>query len=146
MANASHLDTELVHRAGVPTPARQAFHVLRVGFALLPIAAGTDKFFGYLASWDHYLAPQVARMLPVSTHSFMSVVGIVEIVAGLIVALRPRIGSYVVAAWLCGIIVNLLMHGGYADVALRDFGLMFGALALGRLSEEYDHPGATSYR
>ena len=146
MANASHLSTDTIHRAGVPTPARQAFHVLRVGYALLPIAAGTDKFFDYLTTWDKYLAPQVTRVLPISAHSFMSAVGVIEIAAGLFVAIRPRIGAYVVALWLAGIILNLLMHGGYGDIALRDFGLMIGALALGRMSDEYDRTGATSYR
>ncbi len=146
MANASHLSTDTIHRAGVPTPARHAFHFLRVGYALLPIAAGTDKFFDHLANWDLYLAPQVARVIPVSVHSFMSAVGAVEIAAGLMVALRPRIGAYVVAVWLAGIIINLLMLGGHHDIALRDFGLMIGALALGRLGDEYDRASATSYR
>lgn len=146
MNHASPLTTDSIHRAGVPTQARQAFHMLRIGYALLPIAAGTDKFFDFLTSWDAYLAPQVTRVLPMSAHSFMSVVGVVEIAAGLLVALRPRIGAYVVAAWLAGIILNLLMLGGHYDLALRDFGLMIGALALGRLGAEYDHAGATSYR
>ena len=146
MANASPLTTDTIHRAGVPTQARQAFHMLRIGYALLPIAAGTDKFFDYLANWDAYLAPQVTRVLPTNAHAFMSGVGVIEIAAGLAVALRPRIGAYVVAAWLAGIILNLLVLGGHYDLALRDFGLMIGALALGRLSAEYDRPGATSYR
>lgn len=150
MANASELSTDLstdtIHRAGVPTQARQAFHMLRIGYALLPIAAGTDKFFDLLVNWDAYLAPQVTRVLPTSAHSFMSAVGVVEIAAGLAVALRPRIGAYVVAAWFAAIILNLLMLGGHHDLALRDFGLMIGALALGRLGAEYDRDGATSYR
>ena len=112
----------------------------------MPIAAGTDKFFDHLAGWENYLAPQLRRALPMSAHSFMSAVGVIEIAAGLMVALRPRLGAYVVAVWLGAIIVNLLMQGGYYDVALRDFGLMIGALALGRLGDEYDRPNATSYR
>ena len=97
-----------------------------------------DKFFHLLVNWDQYLAPAAARLLPVSGHTFMQVVGVVEIAAGLLVAFRPRIGAYVVALWLWGIIANLLLIPGYFDIALRDFGLSLGALALGRLSQEFD--------
>jgi hypothetical protein len=96
-----------------------------------------DKFFHLLTNWDMYLAPQIARMLPVSGHQFMLAVGAVEVIAGLLVAIKPRFGAYVVAAWLLGIICNLLMTGGFFDVALRDFGLMLGAISLGRLAAEY---------
>src|SRR5205823_7853842 len=100
------------------------------------ILAGLDKFFHLLVNWDHYLAPLVTRILPVSDHVFMLVVGVIEIVAGLVVALWPRIGAYVVMLWLWGIIINLLLIPGYYDIALRDFGLSLGALALARLSHE----------
>ena len=97
--------------------------------------AGADKFFGLLTNWEQYLAPAVANIVP--AHTFMLVVGAVEIAAGLLVAVMPRIGAYVVCAWLLGIILNLLMLGAYYDIALRDLGLAIGAFALGRLSEEY---------
>ena len=118
-------------------PAYQAYLILYAGFAALPMLAGLDKFFHLLVDWDQYLAPRIASMLPVPPHTFMLAVGLVEIVAGLLVALRPRVGSLVVALWLWGIIVNLLLVPGYYDVALRDFGLSLGALALHRLSDEF---------
>jgi hypothetical protein len=113
---------------------QQAYSILHVGFAVLPIAAGLDKFLHLLVNWDQYLAPTLARLLPVDGHTFMLMVGVIEIVAGLLVWFKPRIGAYVVAAWLWGIIIDLLLVPGYFDVALRDFGLSLGALALGRLS------------
>ena len=119
-------------------PVYQAFLILYAGFAALPVLAGADKFLHLLVNWDQYLAPWVAGLLPVGGHTFMLAVGVVEIAAGLLVAFRPRIGAYVVAAWLGGIIVNLLLVPGYFDVALRDFGLTLGALALARLSREFD--------
>jgi hypothetical protein len=119
-------------------PARQAYHILHWGFVALPTIMGLDKFAHLLTNWDQYLARSVERMLPMSAHAFMLLVGAVEIVAGLLVAIRPRIGAYVVAAWLLGIIVNLLLTGHYFDIALRDFGLMLAAIALGRLSATYD--------
>ncbi len=121
------------------TPAYQAYQILHWGFVAAPVIAGADKFLGLLTSWDKYLAPAFASLSPLSAHATMMVVGVIEIIAGLVVAVRPRIGAYVVAAWLVGIIVNLLIIGGYYDVALRDFGLSLGALALGRLSQTYDH-------
>ena len=119
-------------------PAYQSYLMLRIGFAVLPIVAGLDKFFNLLVDWDQYLAPQAAEFLPVTGHTFMLVVGVIEIAAGLLVAFQPRIGAYVVALWLWGIIVNLLLIHGYYDIALRDFGLSLGALALARLSQEFD--------
>ena len=119
-------------------PAYQAYLILYAGFAALPMLAGLDKFFLLLVDWDQYLAPRVAAVLPVAPHTFMMAVGLVEIIAGLLVALRPRIGALVVALWLWGIILNLLLVPGYFDVALRDFGLSLGALALYRLSLEYE--------
>lgn len=119
-------------------PAYQSYLMLHVGFAVLPIVAGFDKFFHLLVDWDQYLAPQATEFLPVTGHTFMLVVGVIEIAAGLLVAFRPRIGACVVALWLWGIVVNLLLIHGYYDVALRDFGLSLGALALARLSQEFN--------
>jgi len=119
-------------------PARQAYHILHWGFVAAPTIAGLDKFTHLLTNWDQYLAHSVGKLLPMSGHAFMLLVGVVEIIAGLLVAVKPRIGAYVVAAWLFGIIVNLLLVSGFYDVALRDFGLMLGAIALGRLSATYD--------
>lgn len=113
--------------------ARQAFQILHVGFIVLPIVAGLDKFFHLLVNWDQYLAPFVAGFLPISPATFLLAVGVIEVVAGIVVALRPSIGGLVVAAWLWGIIVNLLLIPGYFDIALRDLGLSLGALALARL-------------
>ena len=119
-------------------PAYQAYQILHIGFIVAPLVAGLDKFTHFLTNWDQYLAPVVAGLLPVSGHTFMLFVGIVEMTAAVLVAARPRIGAYVVAAWLFGIIVNLLLIPGYFDVALRDFGLLLGALAFARLSEGFD--------
>jgi hypothetical protein len=102
-----------------------------------PILAGLDKFFHLLVNWDQYLAPLATRVLPVSGHTFMLIVGVIEIAAGVLVAVRPRIGAYVVALWLWGIIVNLMLIPGFYDIALRDFGLSLGALALARISLEF---------
>lgn len=118
-------------------PAYQAYQLLYLGFIMAPLVAGVDKFTNFLTDWDKYLAPVVAGLLPFSAGTFMLFVGIVEIGAAVLVALRPHIGAYVVAAWLAGIVINLLLIPGYFDVALRDFGLMLGALALARLSVEF---------
>jgi hypothetical protein len=126
--------------ARTDNPAYQGYQMLHWAFVVLPTITGLDKFAHLLTNWDRYLAPAVTRVLPMSGHAFMLIVGIVELVAALVVAITPRIGAYVVAAWLLGIMVNLLMLGGYLDVALRDFGLMLAALALARLSEVYDRP------
>jgi hypothetical protein len=123
-------------------PAYQAYQILYIGFIAVPFLAGLDKFTHLLTKWDQYLAPVVAGLLPVSGHTFMLFVGIVEMAAAVLVAARSRIGAYVVAAWLFGIIGNLLLVPGYYDVALRDFGLALGALALARLSQEF--AGGTS--
>ena len=123
-------------------PAYQAYLILYAGFVALPILAGVDKFFHLLVNWDQYLAPLVTRIIPVTGHTFMLAVGAVEIAAGVLLAVRPRIGACVVALWLWGIIVNLLLIPGFYDVALRDFGLSLGALALARLSQEFKHPMA----
>lgn len=113
----------------------QAFQMLRFGFTVAPIIAGLDKFLHVLTNWDKYLAPFIPNTLGVQPHTFMMLVGVVEVIAGILVALQPRIGGYVVAAWLFGIIVDLIATGGYLDVALRDLGLLIGAVALARLAE-----------
>jgi hypothetical protein len=115
-------------------PVDQAFWILRLGFVVAPIVFGADKFAHVLTNWDKYLAPQFSDLLDAKAHTLMYAVGAIEIVAGLIVLVRPRIGAWVVAAWLAGIIVNLLLLGDYYDVALRDFGLLLAAVALARLA------------
>lgn len=119
-------------------PSYQAYQILRFGFTVAPIVAGLDKFFHLLVNWDQYLPATVNTMTGGHGHQLMLVVGVIEIVAGLGVAFKPRLFAYVVSAWLLLIIVNLLMIPGYFDVALRDLGLSLGALALARLSAEYD--------
>jgi len=113
---------------------RQAFLLLRTVFTVAPILFGLDKFTNILTQWTVYLAPQATAVVPLPPQTFMYVVGVVEIIAGLAVALQPKYGSLLVAAWLAGIIVNLLLLGSFYDVALRDFGLLVGALALNRLA------------
>jgi uncharacterized membrane protein YphA (DoxX/SURF4 family) len=122
-------------------PAYQAFVLLRVVFTVAPILFGLDKFFDLLVDWQQYLAPWINDIVPGSAATAMHLVGVVEILAGVLVALKPRYAAYVVAAWLAGIIVNLLTYSGYYDIALRDFGLLVGVLALGRLAQTYDPPG-----
>jgi hypothetical protein len=119
-------------------PSYQAYRILHLGFVVAPVLAGLDKFLGVMTNWDKYLAPEVNNMLGGRGHQFMLAVGVIEIIAGIGVLIKPKIFAYVVAAWLLGIIVNLLLVGGYLDVALRDLGLMLGALALARLSTIYD--------
>jgi uncharacterized membrane protein YphA (DoxX/SURF4 family) len=117
-------------------PVYQAYRILHLGFVVAPVLAGLDKFFGLLVDWEQYLAPFIGDLIAPGV--FMAVVGVVEIAAGIGVAFKPRIFAYVVAVWLVGIIVNLLLIPGYFDVALRDLGLALGALALGRLSQVFD--------
>jgi hypothetical protein len=119
--------------------AYQAYAILFVGFIALPIIAGVDKFFNLLVEWPQYLAPVVPQWTGLDGTIFMSLVGVIEIVAGLVVAVKPSWGGYLVAAWLWGIIVNLLLIPGFFDIALRDFGLSLGALALARLSHHFGH-------
>jgi hypothetical protein len=123
-----------VRSTDLTDPAYQAFLLLRTAFTLAPMVFGLDKFFDVLTDWKQYLAPTFNDIIPGSAHQAMLMVGVVEIVAGLLVALRPRIGGYVVAAWLAGIILNLLLIPDFYDVALRDFGLFVAALALARLA------------
>lgn len=115
-------------------PDRQAFILLRTVFTVAPILFGLDKFTNILTDWTGYLAPVATSVVPVSAQTFMYIVGVVEIIAGIAVAVRPRFGSLLVAVWLLGIIINLLVLGSFYDVALRDFGLFVAALALNRLS------------
>ena len=122
-------------------PAYQSFTLLRIGFAVLPIVMGADKFANVLVNWERYLAPWVAHLSPLSKLHTMHIVGVIEILAGIAVAIKPRYGAYVVAAWLAGIVVNLLSYSGYYDIALRDFVLMLAALTLARLASKYDPPG-----
>jgi len=136
------------HRLAAPTrtelqdPAYQAFWLLRVGFTVAPILFGLDKFLDWLVDWEIYLAPEFNDLIPGDANQAMLMVGVIEIVAGLVVFVVPRFGGYLVAAWLAGIILNLLVLGDFYDVALRDFGLLIGALALARLATAF-HDRAT---
>lgn len=114
--------------------AEQAFLLLRTVFTVAPIAFGLDKFFGILTDWEDYLAPWINDIVPGTAHEAMLMVGVIEIVAGVTVAVAPRFGGLLVAAWLGGIILNLVTMGEYYDVALRDFGLLVGAIALALLA------------
>ena len=121
-------------------PAAQAFMLLRIAFTVAPILFGLDKFAEVMISdWPKYLAPEFNDIIPGSAQDAMYIVGAVEIVAGLVVAFSPRFGGLLVAGWLAGIIVSLLLVGGYADIALRDLGLLLGALALARLASAYSN-------
>ena len=120
-------------------PDHQAFVLLRTVFTVAPILFGLDKFANILADWTVYLAPVATSVVPLPAQTIMYVVGVVEVIAGILVAVRPRIGSLIVAAWLLGIIINLLILGNFYDVALRDFGLLVGALALNRLATARSH-------
>jgi DoxX len=126
-------------------PARQAFFLLRTAFTIAPIVFGVDKFTNLLADWPSYLAPWIDGILPGTAQQAMYAVGVVEIVAGIAVAVAPRFGGWLVAAWLAGIILNLLTIPGFYDVALRDFGLLVAAVALARLAATYA-PGRGSTR
>lgn len=128
------------HIAALPSaealrhPVQQSFLLLRIAYTVAPILFGIDKFAQVMTHWTKYLSSQYNDLIPGNASQAMHMVGVVEIAAGLIVAVRPRIGAYVVALWLAGIILDLLLLGGYGDVALRDFGLLLGALTLGRLA------------
>ena len=132
-AEGSSLDT----KARTSSSSYQAYQILHLAFIVAPVVAGLDKFFHLLVNWDQYLPTLVNNLVGGHGHELMLGVGVIEIVAGIGVAFRPKSFAYVVAAWLALIIVNLLMIPGYFDVALRDFGLLLGALALARLSHEF---------
>lgn len=128
--------TKVHSEVRVADPTDQAFLILRAGFTLAPILFGFDKFFNVMVDWPRYLAPWLDRLLPGTAQEFMYVVGAIEIVAGIVVLLSPEFGGYLVAGWLGGIVVNLVTADPprFYDIALRDFGLMLGALALARLA------------
>ena len=140
MATTTHLDRS----ARLRDPYYQAFLLLRTVFTVAPILFGLDKFTNLMTDWPTYLAPWIDGILPGDASTAMHIVGVIEIAAGILVAVAPRIGAYVVALWLAGIIVNLLTLPGFYDVALRDFGLLVGALALGRLAEGQRAPRPVS--
>jgi len=143
LENPTRSDRQFVN--SVPRGAAyEAYQILHAAFVVAPLLAGIDKFSKYLVDWDIYLAPQVAKMLGQHAHQFMLLVGIIEIIAALGVAVKPRYFAWVVAVWLVAIIVNLLMCGTFFDIALRDFGLFLGALALGRLATLFDPPAAVN--
>lgn len=123
-----------LHLGDLQDPSNQAFLLLRTVFTIAPIVFGLDKFTNLLVNWDSYLAPWINDIVPGTGTQAMYAVGVIEVIAGVVVALRPRIGAWVVAAWLAGIILNLLTLSGFYDVALRDFGLLVGAVALARLA------------
>lgn len=128
------------HVADLSDPGYQAFTLLRVGFTAAPILFGLDKFTNWMVDWSTYLWSGFDSILPGTADDAMVLVGIIEIVAGILVAIRPRLGGLVVAAWLGGIILNLLLLGDHYDVALRDFGLLLGALTLARLAAAHGEP------
>jgi uncharacterized membrane protein YphA (DoxX/SURF4 family) len=130
----TYSSARLIDSTRLAEPTYQAFLLLRTVFTVAPIVAGLDKFANVLVDWDKYLAPWINDIIPGSASDAMYAIGVIEIAAGLLVALKPRLGAPLVAAWLGGIVFNLLTYSGYYDIALRDFGLMVGALALWRLS------------
>jgi uncharacterized membrane protein YphA (DoxX/SURF4 family) len=137
MSSATNTAAGTARRAALTDPGYQAFLILRTGFTLAPILFGLDKFTNLLVDWPAYLAPWINDLVPGSAQAAMYAVGVIEIVAGIAVALAPRFGGWLVAGWLAGIIVNLLTIPGHYDIALRDFGLLLGAVALARLAERY---------
>lgn len=134
MTHSAH-DITTITRA---EPSRQAFLMLWALFSVAPVLFGLDKFTQWMTNWDGYLAPWINDIVPGTAQQAMYAVGVIEIVAGLVVLVKPRYGAFLVAGWLGGIIINLLTYSGYYDIALRDFGLLLGALALARLAAAYD--------
>jgi hypothetical protein len=137
----AHADSTGTTAARLDNPAYQAFWLLRLGLTVAPILFGLDKFAHVLVDWDRYLAPEFADLFTADPHTLMYFVGAIEVFAGLVVFLRPRFGGYLVAAWLTGIIVNLLMMASFYDIALRDFGLVLAALTLARLAAAFPSSG-----
>ncbi|MET7700762.1 DoxX family membrane protein [Streptomyces sp. NPDC005485] len=138
MSSATTTTTSVTpRRALFADPGYQAFAILRIAFTVAPILFGLDKFANLLVDWPNYLAPWINDIVPGSAQAAMYAVGVIEIVAGIAVALAPRFGAWLVAGWLAGIIVNLLTIPDYYDIALRDFGLLLAAVALARLAERY---------
>ncbi|OXS34532.1 hypothetical protein [Streptomyces sp. XY006] len=141
----SSTTTSVAPRRGLTAdPAYQAFWILRAGFTVAPVLFGLDKFLNLLVDWPVYLAPWLDDLVPGSARTAMYAVGVVEILAGVVVAVAPRFGGWLVAGWLAGIIVNLLSIPGYYDIALRDFGLLLGAVALARLAARFHGAGRSS--
>lgn len=124
------------------TRVRSVWAVLKVTFSVVPVVAGLDKFTDLLTNWDAYINPMLARALPISTHAFMGVVGVIEIAAGVLVIARPRLGASVVAAWLTCIALSLLAGGQYLDVAVRDLVMAISALTLARLTPLAEPPSS----
>ena len=118
----------------VSRPSRQTFNLLRITFGIVPIVAGFDKFTELLTHWENYLNPSIARLLPFSPHTFMMIVGVIEIIAGIIVLIKPGVGGLIVAAWLTLIALTLLAGGNYLDVAVRDLVMAIGAFTLAKIS------------
>jgi hypothetical protein len=137
-AGSSHGGTLAQIRAA--EPGYQAFWMLRIAFTVAPILFGIDKFANVMVHWPKYLAPWINNIVPGTAQQAMYAVGVIEIVAGLVVLVKPRYGAWLVSAWLGGIVINLLTYSGFYDIALRDFGLMLGALTLARLAAAYDPP------
>lgn len=119
-------------------PEYQAYRTLHLGYTLLPVIAGVDKFFEVLVNWNRYLAPIIPQFLGLNGQTIMYGVGVIEVAAGIITALRPRLGGYFIAGWFGAIIINLFLVPGFYDIALRDFGLALGAWALAKLSEGFE--------
>ena len=138
----THRPAGALDAPGTARGADRAFVLLRTLFTVAPIAFGADKFLGLLTDWDQYLAPWIDRLVPGTAHQAMLAVGVVEIVAGLVVALWPRYGGLLVAGWLAGIVVDLVTLGSFYDVALRDVGLLVAALALTALAWDRSPSGA----
>jgi hypothetical protein len=122
----------------VTSPSHQAYQLLHVAYTVVPLVAGVDKFFHFLANWDVYLSPIVPRALGITAHGFMLGVGVIEVLVGLVVAAVPRAGGIVLGIWLCAVIANLLTVPAFFDIALRDGGLALGAFALARLGVDFD--------
>jgi len=114
---------------------KPTFNLLRVTYGVVPIVAGLDKFTDLLTHWENYINPAIGKMLPFSPHAFMMIVGIIEIVAGIIVLAKPAIGGFIVAAWLAVIALTLLASGNYLDVAVRDLVMAIGAFSLARIAK-----------
>ena len=136
-----HAGPPATTEARLDNPTFQAFWLLRIGLTLAPILFGLDKFAHVLVDWDIYLAPEFTDLFNAEAHTLMYFVGVIEVVAGLAVLLRPRVGGYLVAAWLTGIIINLLIMADFYDIALRDFGLVLAALTLTRLATAFPNTG-----
>jgi hypothetical protein len=133
----TRVSSTIGQRATLSDPAYQAFLLLRTVFTVAPILFGLDKFANLLVHWPSYLAPWIDQIVPGTAQQAMYAVGVIEVLAGIVVAVAPRFGAWLVAAWLAAIIVNLLTYPGFFDIALRDFGLFVGAVALGRLATRY---------